>query len=83
MTDKAFDALHRSIKRADLAAIRNALNEGISANLENRFGWTMLMLAASEGDTAMGEYWFQTARIRIGRPIRARRLCHSLLVAAM
>ena len=54
-TKKTFDALHRSIKRADVAAVRNALNEGVSANLENRFGWTMLMLAASEGDTAIGE----------------------------
>jgi ankyrin repeat protein len=55
MTDEAFNAFHRSIKRGDLAVIRNALTAGVSANLENKFGWTLLMLAASEGDTAIGE----------------------------
>jgi ankyrin repeat protein len=55
MTDEAFNAFHRSIKRGDLAVIRNALTGGVSANLENKFGWTLLMLAASEGDTAIGE----------------------------
>lgn len=50
-----FDEFHRRIKRGDIAAIRYALESGISPNLENRFGWTLLMLAASEGNLAIGQ----------------------------
>ena len=53
--DETFNAFHRSIKRGDLAVIRNPLTQGVSASLQNKFGWTLLMLAASEGDTAIGE----------------------------
>ncbi|HEY2032602.1 MAG TPA: ankyrin repeat domain-containing protein [Rhizomicrobium sp.] len=55
MTKETFDDLHRLIKRGDLIAVRHVLGEGLSPNFENKFGWTMLMLAASEGNTAIGE----------------------------
>ena len=50
-----FGRLQRLIKRGDLAAIRRELDAGLSPNFENRNGWTMLMLAASEGNTALAE----------------------------
>lgn len=50
-----FNELYRLIKHGDLVAIRNALESGVSSNMENRFGWTLLMLAAVEGNTAIGE----------------------------
>jgi ankyrin repeat protein len=48
--------LNRAIKRADLAAIRREIDSGVSPNFRNRFGWTLLMLAAIEGNTAIGEF---------------------------
>lgn len=37
-----------------MAAIEEAVSESISANETNRFGWTLLMLAALEGNTKVG-----------------------------
>ena len=50
-----FDTLHRFIKRGDLLSVRRELNAGVDPNLLNRFGWSLLMLAAIEGDTSIGE----------------------------
>lgn len=50
-----FNALHRVIKKGDLATLRNELSSGVSPNLSNRFSWTLLMLAAIEGNTSIGE----------------------------
>jgi ankyrin repeat protein len=42
------------IKRGDEAGLRVALEEGLDANLVNQNGWSLLMLAAVEGDVAVG-----------------------------
>jgi len=54
-SDAVFDELHHQIKRGDLVSVRQALDAGTSPNTKNRFGWTLLMLAAIEGNTAIGE----------------------------
>jgi ankyrin repeat protein len=53
--DTEFKRAHRLIKRGDLAGVRRALENGLSPNFENRFGWTLLMLAAIEGNVAIGQ----------------------------
>jgi hypothetical protein len=42
------------IKRGDEAGLRQALDTGLDPNLANQNGWTLLMLAAVEGDVAIG-----------------------------
>jgi ankyrin repeat protein len=53
--ERKFADLSRLIKRADLGAIRNALESGVSVNLENRYGYNLLMLAATQGNVPIGE----------------------------
>jgi ankyrin repeat protein len=53
-----FEDAHRRIKRGDLIALRNALDAGLDPNLANRFSWTLLMLAALEGNTQIGKMLF-------------------------
>jgi ankyrin repeat protein len=53
-----FEDAHRRIRRGDLIALRNALDAGLDPNLANQFSWTLLMLAASEGNTQIGEMLF-------------------------
>jgi len=50
-----FDQAHRAIKRGDILAIRHALQEGLNPNLSNKNSWTLLMLAALVGNTAIAE----------------------------
>jgi ankyrin repeat protein len=42
------------IKRGDEAGLRQALDTGLDPNLANQNGWTLLMLAAVEGDVPIG-----------------------------
>jgi ankyrin repeat protein len=42
------------IKRGDEAGLRQALDTGLDPNLVNQNGWTLLMLAAVEGDVRIG-----------------------------
>jgi hypothetical protein len=42
------------IKRGDEAGLRQALDTGLDPNLANQNGWTLLMLAAVEGDVSIG-----------------------------
>jgi uncharacterized protein len=42
------------IKRGDEAGLRQALDTGLNPNLANQNGWTLLMLAAVEGDVPIG-----------------------------
>jgi ankyrin repeat protein len=50
-----FDEAHRLIKDGDLLSLRHELDTGLRPDLSNRFSWTLLMLAALEGDTSIGE----------------------------
>ena len=42
------------IKRGDEPALRAALDACLDANLANQNGWTLIMLAAVEGDLPIG-----------------------------
>ena len=42
------------IKRGDEAGLRQALDTGLDPNLANQNGWTLLMLAAVEGNMSIG-----------------------------
>jgi ankyrin repeat protein len=44
----------RVIKKGDLVRVRHELNAGLDPNLSNDFESTILMLAAMEGNTALG-----------------------------
>jgi ankyrin repeat protein len=50
-----FGLLHRFIKKSDIISFRRELDAGMSPDLSNRFAWTLLMLAALEGETTIGE----------------------------
>jgi ankyrin repeat protein len=50
-----FDQLHRIVKDGDIVALRNALDGGLDPNLKNKFSWSLLMLTALEGNTALAE----------------------------
>src|SRR5215472_5759983 len=51
-----FDECHRIIKKGDVVSLRHAIDSGnIDPNLRNQFSWTLLMLAALEGNTSIGE----------------------------
>jgi ankyrin repeat protein len=43
------------IKRGDQEGLCAALNTGLSANAANHKGWSLLMLAAVEGNAAIGQ----------------------------
>jgi ankyrin repeat protein len=43
------------IKRGDEAGLRVALEHGLDPNLANQNGWTLLMLAAVEGNVPIGQ----------------------------
>ena len=47
--EEQFHSARRLIKRGDLIGMRHALEAGLDPNLTNRFGWTLLMLAALHG----------------------------------
>jgi hypothetical protein len=49
-----FDRILHLIKHGNVAEIRNQLDAGINPNIEHPHGWTPLMLAATEGNTAIG-----------------------------
>jgi ankyrin repeat protein len=49
------DEAHRLIKKGDIVSLRHEIDGGMSPDLSNRFSWTLLMLAALEGNTAVGE----------------------------
>ena len=50
-----FDESHRLIKKGDPVSLRHQLDMGLSPNLSNQFSWSLLMLAALEGNTSIGE----------------------------
>jgi uncharacterized protein len=53
--DALLNQIHHLIKHGDIGSIRNLLDEGLNPNFANSFGWTLLILTAGEGNTALGE----------------------------
>ncbi len=53
--DDTYWRVYRKIKRADLAGVRNELDSGVSPDHANKYGWTLLMAAASKGNISIGE----------------------------
>ena len=51
-----FDEAHRAIKRGQINVLEEAVPSKINANATNQFGWTLLMLTAIEGNTAIGRF---------------------------
>ena len=49
--DKAFDNCHHLIKKGNLSKVRAWVASGGDVNRANRFGWSLLMLAAMHGRT--------------------------------
>ncbi len=49
-----FDEASKLIKKGDIIRLREQLQDGLSANLTNQYEWTLLMVTALEGDTAIG-----------------------------
>ena len=49
-----FDEAHRAIKRGRISLLEEAIPAALDVNSPNRFGWTLLMLAAIEGNTKIG-----------------------------
>jgi ankyrin repeat protein len=50
-----FDEAHIAIKKGDVISLRHALDAGMVSDLSNQFSWTLLMLAAIEGNSAVAE----------------------------
>jgi ankyrin repeat protein len=46
-----FEDVHKAIKRGDIDALRAAFKSGLDPNLANKYGWTILMLAAGKGNS--------------------------------
>jgi ankyrin repeat protein len=49
-----YDQAHRAIRRGQIGILANAIPSAISVNAANRRGWTLLMLAAIEGNRKIG-----------------------------
>jgi ankyrin repeat protein len=50
-----FDEASKVIKKGDLIRLRNELDGGLDPNLCNQYSWTLLMVAAMEGNTSIGK----------------------------
>ena len=49
-----FDEASKLIKRGDIIHLRQELQQGLSPNLASQYSWTLLMIAALEGNTSIG-----------------------------
>ena len=49
-----YRAAQSAIKRNDIEGLTRALDKGMDPNLVNENGWTLLMIAAVEGNVEMG-----------------------------
>jgi len=49
-----FQEASQVIKKGDITCLRRELDGGLSPNLCNRYSWTLLMVAAMEGNTSIG-----------------------------
>jgi ankyrin repeat protein len=64
-----FEEAHRVIKKGDLARLRKELDDGLNPNLANQRFWTLLMLAAMEGDTSIGALLLESISLQLEHPI--------------
>ncbi len=48
-----FDQASKAIKKGDVVRLRHYLDSGLDPNVSNQYGWTFLMVAAIEGNTAI------------------------------
>jgi len=49
-----FEEASKLIKKGDIIRLRRELQQGLSPNLANQYSWTLLMIAALEGNTSIG-----------------------------
>jgi len=49
-----FDEASKLIKNGDIIHLRKELQYGLSPNMANQYSWTLLMIAALEGNTSIG-----------------------------
>jgi ankyrin repeat protein len=49
-----FEQAHRAIKRSQIEALEQAIPSILNPDAKNQFGWSLLMLAAIEGNTRIG-----------------------------
>src|ERR1700739_4745951 len=54
ITDMTFDEASKLIKKGDTIRLRQALEDGLNPNLSNEYSWSLLMIAALEGNTSIG-----------------------------
>lgn len=54
-----FDEASKAIKKGDVLRLRHYLESGLDPSLSNKYGWTLLMCAAVEGNTAVGRELIQ------------------------
>lgn len=53
--NSAFQQAHRAIKRGRVDTFRQLVEDGLDVNASNSSGWSLLMLAALEGNLAGGQ----------------------------
>jgi ankyrin repeat protein len=51
-----YEEAHRAIKHGDVLRLSASIPHLLSASSTNRLGWSLLMLAALQGDTAVGRF---------------------------
>jgi ankyrin repeat protein len=49
-----FDEASKLIKKGDIIRLRKELHDGLSPDTANQYSWTLLMIAALEGNTSIG-----------------------------
>jgi ankyrin repeat protein len=49
-----FDEACKLIKKGDIIRLRKELRDGLSPNTANQYSWTLLMIAALDGNTSIG-----------------------------
>jgi ankyrin repeat protein len=49
-----FHEVSKLIKKGDIIRLRKELKDGLSPNMANQYSWTLLMIAALEGNTSIG-----------------------------
>ena len=50
-----FDEASKLIRKGDIIRLPKELQDGLSPNMENQYSWTLLMVAALEGNTSIGD----------------------------